>query len=560
MDDIEPEPTATPFMNSKAAKGRKASVSTSDKSPVLPPPAVETATASSKAPEVETPAAPPPIPTTPALAPAPAGKKQSKKQRQANNKKGGAAAAATAPATVAATTPAIPEQEPETEPVLPQQQQESPKLETPVTATPNPVPPPQISEHTSWLPKTIPAMARARMDSEPPTPSFSWDEISSTRRPASKIPAHVQETLMKSEGTPRPTSMLLKKKNLMAEKNFSATSSKTTLEQMPQPPLSASIVNKKPVWGSSSASSSCASPGPSLWGKTKADFENAKVVQQPAGGDTCWVPGGFDGVDNYKDEGDGGGGGGGGGGNGGASLWESMTSHSKQNGKAASIPVKQQQLPVATQRLRRISEAASSSSPAPRAFGTKGLSDIGQPTPPTVNANSKKAPGKKNGKGKQRAMIEDVSDEEKDNIDILPQDCNFIMEQKVILEPKPSVPPFVYNPIIDYADINDVNDLGYLSSSFRPTASTASSSSPDDFFGSESRFSNTFKTQATTTSSMGGKHARWTPAVPSDGEELGSPSFLGSVAPHLQAKPSLQQTPIWGQPNPSAKDKGKGKK
>ena len=445
MDELEPEPTATPFMNSKAAKGRKASVSTTDKSPVLPPPAVETATAPSKTPEPETPAAPP-IPTTPALAPAPVGKKQNKKQRQANNKKGGAAAAAAAatPATVAATTPAIPEQEPETEPVLPQQQQESPKLETPVTATPNPIPPPQISEHTSWMPKTMPAMARARMDSEPTTPSFSWDEISSTPRPASKIPAHVQETLMKSEGTPRPTSML-KKRSLMAEKIFSATSSRTTLEQMPpQPPLSASIAKQKPVWGSSSASSTCASPGPSLWGKTKADFETAKVVQQPTGGDTCWVPGGFDGVDNYKDEGDGGGGGGGGG-NEGASLWESMKSHSKQNGKATSIPVKQS---VAAPRLRRVSEAASSSSPAPpRAFGTKDLlSDIGQvPPPPTLNSNPKKAQqqqqqvGKKNGKGKQRAMVEEVSDEEKDNIDILPRESNFIMEPKVILEPKPSV-------------------------------------------------------------------------------------------------------------------------
>jgi hypothetical protein len=529
MDEIEPELTATLPMNSKAAKGKKPSVFASDKSPVLPS-TVETATASSKAPVAETPAAPVPIPT-PALAPA--GKKQTKKQRQAANKKGGAPAA---PTTVAAT--AIPEQEPETEPVLPQR--ESPKLETPV-AVPNPIP--QASEHTSWMPKTVPAMARARMDSEPTTP-FNWDEITSTPRPASKIPAHVQT--LKSEGTPRPS--MLKKKNLMAEV-FSATSSRTTLEQMSPAP----IASKGPVWGSSSTS---ASPGPSLWGKTKADFDTAKVAQQPAGGDS-WVPGGFDGVDDYKNEGDGGGGGGGG--NEGAGLWESMTSHSMQNGKAASKPVKQQQSSVAAQRLRRVSEAASS--PAPRAFGTKDLSDIGQPASPTVNSNFKKTQGKKNGKGKQRATIEVVSDEERDNIDILPQDSNFIMEPK-ILEPKPSVPSFVYNPIIDFADNNDVNDFEYLSSTFRPTAS---SSSQDDFFGSESRFSNTFKTQGVTTSmgaadwsAMGGKHARWTPAVTNDGEE--SPSFPVSAGPRLQAKSSVQQTPIWGQPNPSAKDKGKGKK
>ena len=223
-----------------------------------------------------------------------------------------------------------------------------------------------------------------------------------------------------------------------------------------------------------------------------------------------------------------------------------------------------------TPRLRRVSDAAASSSPAPpRTFGTKDLlSDIGQAPPPTLNSNPKKAQqqGKKNGKGKQRAMVEEVSDEEKDNIDILPRESNFIMEPKVILEPKPSVPPFVYNPIIDFADINDNNhnrmvDIGYLSSSFRPTASTtASSSSPDDFFssGGESRYSNAFiKTQgsATTTSMMGasggggggGKHARWTPAIVSNNEEEldCSPSFLGSVVghspPHLQTKPSLQQ-------------------
>ena len=525
MDETEPEPTATPIMNSKAAKGKKPLVSASDKSSVAPP-AVETVTASSKAPVAETPAVPPT--PTPALAPAPTGKKQTKKQRQAANKKGGAAAA-----TATATASAIPEQEPEPEPVLPQR--ESPKLETTVAS--NPIP--QASEHTSWLPKTVPAMARAMMDSEPTTPSFSWDEITSTPRPASKIPAHVQETL-KSEGTLRPG--MLKKKNLMAD-IFNATSSRTTLEQMP--PTS---IAKGPVWGSS------VTPGPSLWGKTKADFETAKPAQQPTGGDP-WVPGGFDCVNDYKDEGDGGGGGNEGG------LWGSMTSHAKQNGKAASIPVKQQQPSATVQRLRRVSEATSS--PAPRAFGTKDLSDINQPAPATMNSNSKKAQGKKNGKGKQRATVEVVSDEEKDNIDILPQNSNFIMEPKVILEPKPSVPPFVYNPIIDFADNNDVDDIAFLASTFKPTAS---SSSQDDFFGSESRFSNTFKTQGVTTSmgasdwgAMGGKHARWTPAVTND-EESGPPSFPVSVAPRLSAKPSVQQTPIWGQPNPSAKDKGKGKK
>lgn len=535
-DETEPEPTATPIVNSRAAKGKKPLVSTSDKPPVFPS-TVETTTVSSKAPGVEIPAAPTaPVPaSTPAPAPAPVGKKQTKKQRQQANKKGGSVAA---PAAVVEDTIS---KEPETEPVLPKR--ESPKLETPVAA-----PDPALqedSEHTSWLPKMVPAMARARMESAPTTPSFSWDEITSTPRPAPKIPAHVQETL-KLEGTLRPS--MFKKQNLVAEV-LSATSSRTTLEQMPPAPIA-----KGPVW----VSGTSGTPGPSLWGKTKADFETAKVAQQPVGGD-FWVPGGFDGVDIYKDEGDGGGGG-----DEGASLWESIASHSGQTGKTASIPVTQQQPSIAGQRLRRVSEAASS--PAPRALGSKDLSVIGQPAPPVANSNSKKARGKKNGKGKQRATIEDVSDEEKDNIDILPENCNFIMEPKVILEPKPSVPPLVYNPIIGFADNNDVNDIGYLSNSFRPTVPTVSSSSPDDFFGSESRFSNTFKAQSANTSigtdwgTIGGKHARWTPAVNHDRDESGSPNFPASLGPRLQAKPSVQQTPIWSQPNPSAKDKGKGKR
>ena len=615
-----------------------------DKSPVLQPPTVETATLSSKASVAETtttPSAVPPTPT-PAIAPAPSGKKQTKKQRQAANKKGGGApAAAAAPATVAAKA-AIPEQEPETEPVL-AQQRESPTLESPVmVAAPNPITP-QISDHASWLPPKT-AMARARMESEPQppsTPSFSWDETTSTPRPTSKIPAHLQESFVKSSeggggsgsGTLRPG--MLRKKNLMAEIFSGATSSRTTLEQMPTttsvPTTATTPIAKGPIWGSSSASASIiptsVTPGPSLWGKTKADFENVKPAQQQpvvVGGDP-WVPGGFEGVGDYKNEGDGGGGGGGGG-NEGGSLWGSISSHSKQNGKTTTtIPTKQ---PVAAQRLRRVSEAAavsSSSSPAaaPRGFGTKDLSsDIGKQqqqhlaaakvaaaTPPTtaVNSNSNKKQGKKNGKGKQRATIEVVSDDEKDNIDILPQDSTFIMEPKVILEPKPSVPSYVYNPIIDFAgsaasaaddgDVNnfnfnddDMNDIAYLASTFRPTAS---SSSQDDFFSIESRFSNPFNkttsqgvpastlgaTAADWGSTMGGGiHARWTPAVNNflnDGDEEENSGLLPSFRPVSVAAPpapprlqqslkssSVQQTPIWGQPNPSAsaKDKGRGKK
>ena len=44
-----------------------------------------------------------------------------------------------------------------------------------------------------------------------------------------------------------------------------------------------------------------------------------------------------------------------------------------------------------------------------------------------------------------------VSDDEKENIDILPQDSTFRIEPTVNLEPKPSVPSYIYNPIINFA-------------------------------------------------------------------------------------------------------------
>ena len=87
---------------------------------------------------------------------------------------------------------------------------------------------------------------------------------------------------------------------------------------------------------------------------------------------------------------------------------------------------------AAAQRLRRVSKAAAipSSFPAvaPRGFVTKDLSS-----------------------DKQQATIEVVSDDDKDNIDILPQDSTLRIEPTVIVEPKPSVPSYIYNPIIDFA-------------------------------------------------------------------------------------------------------------
>ena len=51
-----------------------------------------------------------------------------------------------------------------------------------------------------------------------------------------------------------------------------------------------------------------------------------------------------------------------------------------------------------------------------------------------------------------------VSDDEKENIDILPQDSTFRIEPTVILEPKPSVPSYIYNPIINFAGSSSAAD------------------------------------------------------------------------------------------------------
>ena len=143
---------------------------------------------------------------------------------------------------------------------------------------------------------------------------------------------------------------------------------------------------------------------------------------------------------------------------------------------SASVEKPQAQAPPVSlaQRLRRGSEAAAPSSPAPRVAGKTAV-----PPPAAskvaVAAASKKANGKKGAKGK-KVMIEDVPDEETDSRgEVLPVDSRHIFddaESNVILEPKPSVPPGTYNSIISYTD--EENERKHT----KPNA--AANSWPDD--------------------------------------------------------------------------------
>ncbi|KAF8157091.1 hypothetical protein B0H34DRAFT_486251 [Crassisporium funariophilum] len=540
----EPQPGATPAPISAVARGKKPMVpipakhSFFDDDVVITKPSPLIAEPAAPAPPSKSPAAKTstipqavkkPV-TPPPPAPAP-GKKLNKKQRLAATKKGGPAAAeptqSQAPSKV---------ESPKAEPVV---------VEQMVPAVPelnldNPEP-------ISWMSRMIPGMSRVQTESVPPP---SLDDVATTPRPAAKIPAHLQEALApKSEGTPRPG---WRRRNTTADV-VGSTPSPATFGQMSQGPA---------MKGSSMLGSATITPASrSLWGMGMGKSQIiSKVAELPSGGDRAYrFPGGFENADEEDDDDDGGGGGGDDGGvedvSSAPQVWQPTGARPTQVEKTAAMPVKQQPPSLAAQRLRGNSEIASSS-PAPRILGTKGV-PAAQPQAIPSPSNAKKTRAKKNGKGK-RVTIEDVPDEESDNVDVLPIDSKTIFEEKVILEPKPSVAPGLFHSIIDYED-GDEDETGGSSSSFAPTPSTAPSSPPDDIFGDQARLAAAIRELqgpvGGNLTAANAKHKRWTPAA--DGGDAQGSTFFSPMS-RLQGKASTPQVPIWGQPNPS-KDQGKGK-
>ncbi|KAF8962273.1 hypothetical protein BDZ97DRAFT_1825308 [Flammula alnicola] len=388
----------------------------------------------------------------------------------------------------------------------------------------------------------------------------------------------------KSEGTPRPS--LFNKKQ---QQQVSAMSEGLGANAGASSTIKASSAA---AWGSAGAAGN-QQGSRSLWGIFNTDATTAAASapkQQADAGHSdrnLWVPGGFGSVDDGDDDGDDGGGGGGRGGR--EEEAQDMQQFWKpasriQAEKPPSVPA-QQAPSCATQRLRRMSEAAAS--PASRAPGVKVTTAEAQSIS-TSPITSKKGRAKKNGKGK-RATVEEVPDDEGDNRgEILPVDSRFLLEDsdsnsnKVILEPKPSVPPALYDSIISYTDEEEDGEDGAGSSAYAHTPSTAPSSPPDIFGGDEARMAAAVKELREGTSKMekfvgggssawgaaaGAKHVPWMPQAASGSEaaesQHNSQFFVpfGGRGAAAASKPSASahQTPVsvWGQLG--GKDKGKGK-
>ncbi|KDR72679.1 hypothetical protein GALMADRAFT_252862 [Galerina marginata CBS 339.88] len=573
-DQDEYQPPFTPALSS-TAKGKKPMVVPMEQQPIWeeptkkPSPPIPAPTGWSTKPPASAPAPTPSAPpkaeskvekAAPAPPPAPASKKQTKKGRQANKKGGAAAATVEEPEPAPPTSQPTPPQEVLVE--APVQQRSSPTQE-PVPHHPEPV---------SLMARMIPGIGRGRRDSAASSTLPAWDDAVSTPRPAAKIPAHLQEAI-KSEGTPRPNIF----KKFHTSDGVGGSSTRLPVDQMNH-----NSTIKAPQWGAASSNAGKSS----IWNMFGADSSAPKAgaAQQAAsmaGTRGIHVPGGFD-VNGEGDDGGGGEDNDGGGGDveeeaqGSQQFWKAkapVSAWSSQVEKVTSPPVQQQQPTSAAQRLRRMSEAASNS-PAARIPISKTAAPATQPQAIPSPANAKKGKGKKNAKGKKVTM-EEVPDDEADNRgEILPVDSKVLLlpaeslaESKVILEPKPSVPPRMYSSIISYGDEDEDEDEDATFSSFAATPSTAPSSPPDLFGGDDARIAAAIRELQEGTAKMekvhgGGawgtanaKHAQWTPSA-SEVEPESTPAF-SPFGFRAAAKPSPQQTPIWGQLN--SKDKGKGK-
>ncbi|KAH9477630.1 hypothetical protein JR316_0009856 [Psilocybe cubensis] len=565
----------------------------------IPTPAPAPAPAAAPAPSPPAPAAPPKVEkVAPAPAPAPPAKKMNKKQRQAAMKKGGAAAAAALAAAAA--------EEAEAEAAAAAAAQAEPEPEPEPAVVEPPPPPPQHQEPASLMSKMMPSMGMGRARKDSITSAFGWeDNVVTTPRPASKIPAHLQQH--EAAGTPRPG----------LPKKFGTSDSASGLGMN----ASGTGTIKPSQWGASAGGSASNKSIFNLFGGSAAPSTASAGTRQSGMSSSLFgkggarVPGGFDVEDD-----DGGGGGDDDGGGGEyeeeqEEVEEEEVSPQVQKGPAASVwglktgkasaTAQQQQVPQqqplsAAQRFRRMS-SAQSSTPIVKVAAQAPPVPAPAPAPapvaaPAQPAGKKGARAKKNAKGK-KATVEDVPDEEVDNRGgSLPVDSSALLlpaspsptkaaPSKVILEPKPSVAPRMYSSIIDYGDGEEgegEEEDAYFSS-FAATPSTAPSSPPDPFGGDDARLAAAIKELQEGTSKMskllggggagGGSggawgisagekrqqpqlgHATWTPSV-SEAEQNPSTFPFGSRS-GAKATSTQQQTPVWGQIG--SKDKGKNK-
>jgi hypothetical protein len=410
------------------------------------------------------------------------GKKSGKKQRQA--KKAGAGG----PSSVedSSTTQVLELLEPPTE-------------TTPMATLFEKIPPPPstIKPDANSNASAGASTSRGRKDS-----TSAWNELLSTPRPASNIPAH----LLEKAGVNKPVEQF----------RLGSGSGMSTIKG-PQRGSGLKNTAARTAWDIFSSGE----PGPS------------KPQVQPSGGREHWIPGGFE-ID------DGGG-------------QEDINEGPFAQFLAAAPPaLHKSSMPNPALRSNDISPPSNASSSKP-------VPTMSSQLPPSLSSPAGKKGKNKKGKTK-KVTVEEVPDEEEDNRgERLPIDHRYIMESRnTILEPRPSVPPRMYDSIIGFGDDDESGGGGgSMSSSFVSAADTApSSSSPIEhpFDGDPARFAAAMQEIQEASARMEKKFT----APPVWG--VGNNNKTKSSYSEAESSSSSSSAPVfsWGQPIVAAADKKKG--
>jgi len=174
-----------------------------------------------------------------------------------------------------------------------------------------------------------------------------------------------------------------------------------------------------------------------------------------------------------------------------------------------------------------------------------------QSVPPPIGAKKGK-----NKKGKKKATVEEVADEEQDSRgERLPIDSRFILEEQNVHEPKPSVPPTMFESIIGYGGEDE--GMSGSSSFATPSTSTAAGSPPDLFDGDLARFAAASKQLQADSARVENelRGTAWGSAA--SGTRDRSPTALGASSRSSSSTAEVQAPAFWSWGQTNASDRKK---
>ncbi|KAF9482740.1 hypothetical protein BDN70DRAFT_990950 [Pholiota conissans] len=430
------------------------------------------------------------------------------------------------------------------------------------------------------------APGRRRLDSlSQSAASGGWDSESAsatTPRPPHKIPAHIAASM----AAPPPFGLRPLMQTAQAQETTRpgtgmGTNSSNTGTIRPRAGSAAT------AWGaavngtfnpSNATGQNGQTGGGRLWGLFSggggsSSGDAAPTASGKAPAHNMWVPGGYEREEEQPQaavaavDDDGGGGededeGGGGGG------WMSMGNGRAQAEKTQTQQQQQQPASLA-QRLRRGSEAAATSSPAPRVVGKAAASAASAPTPAaTLPAGKKGRAAKKAAAKGKKVTVEEVPDEDTTHTrgESLPVDSRHILvdadgaddDGPVLEQPKPSVPPALYDSIISYTDEEDNRNKPAPRRS--PPGADAWGNANDAWMSAGAKEIREANAKVEKAAAQNGgvwgasangaskQRAAWGPSASEDTEEQGSLFFsAGRTGKAAAAQPTTNGGSLWGQ-------------